>query len=220
MAKVKAPILSMDARGQIGKSQVYASWRGIQYARQHVIPANPNTAAQQLTRNTLDSLMEQYKRTSTLGRAPWDSATVGRPLTARNQVVKTNLPGLRSAANMQTYQGSPGSLAGLPATAILVANTAVAGELNVTITPPSVPTGWTLVSVIAIAFTDRAPTTKPTDFPQEGEQTTVSPGVGAIVAFTGLTAATLYVASGWVKWARPDGRTAYGASLTGFDTTT
>ena len=32
---------------------VAATWKGINYIRQHVIPANPNTAAQQLVRNAL-----------------------------------------------------------------------------------------------------------------------------------------------------------------------
>lgn len=38
MAKLTAPLLSLDARGQIGSAVVYSYWRGVQYARVRVIP--------------------------------------------------------------------------------------------------------------------------------------------------------------------------------------
>lgn len=47
MAKVKAPLMSFDARGQIAKSLVYLGWKGLKTVRQYVIPANPKTQAQQ-----------------------------------------------------------------------------------------------------------------------------------------------------------------------------
>lgn len=214
MAKVKSPILSIGARGQIGKSQVYGSWRGVAYARQHVTPSNPNTAAQQLTRNTLDSLMEQYKRTGPLGREPWLSATTGRPLTDRNQVIKTNLPTLRTAADMTAYQGSPGSLSGLPPTNVVAAATANAGEIGVTVTSPQEPSGWLLAGITAIAFPDRAPNSLPTAFVAELEDLAPVANGDTNLLFTGLQSATLYVVSAWPVWTRPDGKEAFGASLT------
>lgn len=50
MAKVKGPLFSMDARGQIGKTLVYLGWKGLKTVRQYVIPANPNTTDQQTQR--------------------------------------------------------------------------------------------------------------------------------------------------------------------------
>jgi len=50
MAKVKGPLFSLDARGQIAKTLVYMGWKGIADVRKYVIPANPNTAAQQTQR--------------------------------------------------------------------------------------------------------------------------------------------------------------------------
>jgi len=46
MAKVTSPLFSMGASGQLGKSLVYMSWKGIDDVRQYVIPANPKTVAQ------------------------------------------------------------------------------------------------------------------------------------------------------------------------------
>lgn len=220
MAKVTSPLLSIGARGQIGRSQVYASWRGVPYARQRVIPANPNTSQQQLTRNTLDSLMEQYKRTGPLGRAPWISATTGRPLTDRNQVIKTNLGPLRQEADMALYQGSPGSLSGLPPTSVSADGGTGSGEIDVTVDSPQEPAGWTLDSVVAIAFPDRAPNVLPTAFVAEAENDSPTAGSSTVVTLTGLQADVLHVVSAWPVWSRPDGRTAYGPSLTDTATST
>lgn len=46
MAKLKAPLLSMGASGAIGKTIVYFPWKGINAAREYVVPANPKTQAQ------------------------------------------------------------------------------------------------------------------------------------------------------------------------------
>jgi len=46
MAKVKGPLMSMDARGQLGKTLVFIGWKGIKDVRSFVIPANPKTAGQ------------------------------------------------------------------------------------------------------------------------------------------------------------------------------
>ncbi len=50
MAKLKAPLLSLGASGQIGKSIVFFPWKGLNAAREYVIPSNPNTTAQQTQR--------------------------------------------------------------------------------------------------------------------------------------------------------------------------
>ena len=46
MAKLYGPLFSLDARGKLGKALVYSIWKGLNYVRKYVIPANPNTAAQ------------------------------------------------------------------------------------------------------------------------------------------------------------------------------
>lgn len=47
MAKVKGPLFSLSAGGQLAKTLVYGDWKGIDWVRQYVIPANPKTADQQ-----------------------------------------------------------------------------------------------------------------------------------------------------------------------------
>ena len=50
MAKTKAPLFSLSARGQLAETLVYFPWKGIECVRSYVIPANPNTAGQQTQR--------------------------------------------------------------------------------------------------------------------------------------------------------------------------
>lgn len=46
MAKPKAPLFGFGASGKLGDALVYGSWKGIDVAREYVVPANPQTAAQ------------------------------------------------------------------------------------------------------------------------------------------------------------------------------
>lgn len=50
MAKLKAPLMSLGAAGAIGKTIVFFPWKGINAAREYVIPANPKTTAQNTQR--------------------------------------------------------------------------------------------------------------------------------------------------------------------------
>jgi len=53
MARLTGPLLSLTARKTIADTVTYLLSRGISVARQRVIPANPNTTAQQTARNLL-----------------------------------------------------------------------------------------------------------------------------------------------------------------------
>jgi len=46
MAKLKAPLLSLGARGQLAKTLVFFPWKGLNVAREYVVPSNPKTALQ------------------------------------------------------------------------------------------------------------------------------------------------------------------------------
>jgi len=46
VAKLKAPLLSLGASGQLAKTLVFFPWKGLNVAREYVVPANPKTALQ------------------------------------------------------------------------------------------------------------------------------------------------------------------------------
>ncbi len=46
MAKLKAPLLSLGASGQLAKTLVYFNWKGLNVVRGYAVPSNPKTALQ------------------------------------------------------------------------------------------------------------------------------------------------------------------------------
>lgn len=60
MAKVKGPLFSLDARGQIAKTLVYIGWKGIKDVREYVIPANPKTDDQKKQRGYFGDAVEAW----------------------------------------------------------------------------------------------------------------------------------------------------------------
>jgi hypothetical protein len=207
MAKTRAPLLSFGASGQIGKTQVYASWRGVPYARQLVTPANPNTAGQKSTRTAFSFLNAVWKLASADALAPWDANAAGRPYTGRNKFISVNNSGLRTAANLQGLIGSPGAAGGLAAAAVTA--TGGAGTIAVTLTAPGLPTDWTITQAIAWAMVDGDAQTdaSPSSWTQTDDSTPWAP------AFADLTAGD-YIVMAWFKYTKADGSIAYGPSTT------
>lgn len=60
MAKVKGPLFSLSASGQIAKTLVYGDWKGIDIVRKYVIPANPKSAGQQTQRGYFAAAVEDW----------------------------------------------------------------------------------------------------------------------------------------------------------------
>jgi len=56
MAKVTGPLQSLGASGQLAKSMVFFSWKGVAVVRQWLKPANPQSAAQGDVRLVLGGL--------------------------------------------------------------------------------------------------------------------------------------------------------------------
>ncbi len=46
MGKLKGPLFSLGASGQLAKTLVFFGWKGLNVVREYVIPANPKTALQ------------------------------------------------------------------------------------------------------------------------------------------------------------------------------
>lgn len=215
MAKVTAPALSFGAGGQIGKSMVYGKWRGVPYVRRHVVPANPRTTAQTLTRGTFALLREMWKRAPSEVYDAWNAFAQGRPFTGMNKFVGENLRVLRGEPDMANFIGSPGAKGGLPPDSA-VASVAVADQIAVTVTPPAAPSGWSVVSAILIVF----PNQDPSGIFGDAILQNVDVAEPYVPTVVGLTTGTEYVWSAWLKWEKPDGSFAYSVAMTGVETVT
>lgn len=213
MAKVTAPLLGFGASGQIGKTQVYATWRGVPYARRHVIPANPQSAGQMLTRNTFGWLTQVWKLASADFIAPWNAYAQGKPLAGRNAFIGQNVKALRSEVLISDMIASPGAKGGLPAAS--AAATPGAGTLSIAVGAPVLPTGWTIVKAVAVVIAQQDPQTD-AQYNMVTESDDTSPFAPA---FTGLSAGIHYWAV-WFVYQKGDGTLVYGPSTAGLSTTT
>jgi len=208
MAKTTAPALSFGASGQIAKTLVYGSWKGRAYARRHVVPSNPQSAEQTITRNAFSFLQSVYKFAPTLMTDPWDAYARGQVMTARNAFTKFNLPDLRGEADLTNIVLSGGAYGGPPPASVVV--TPGNDQLSMAIAAPAVlPQGWTIYSAIAAVIPDQDPDSGTLFTVTAGEDLTSA----YVVLLTGLLNAQLYQVRCWLKWNRPDGTFAYSPDI-------
>src|SRR5436189_2960230 len=157
MALVKGPLLSFDAGGQIAQTQVYSKWKGRQYVRRYVTPANPRSADQTLTRSVFAWLSNTWRVSPADFQAPWNAAAQNQVMTNRNLWNKRNLTMLRNGVDLTGIVLSPGAKAGLNTTATI---TPGAGQIGVALAVPSVlPAGWTIIQGVAVAILQQDPHT-------------------------------------------------------------
>jgi len=214
LAKTTAPLLSFGAAGQIGDTMVYSKWKGRAYARRKVVPANPQTSEQTLTRNAFGFLQATYKTAPTLLQDVWKAYAQGKVLTDRNAYTKFNLPLLRDSGSLDDWVASPGALGGLPPDSAV--STPGVGTLSIAIAAPSVlPSGWTVYSAIAAIIREQDPDTGILYTISAVEDLTSA----YVCAFSSLGAHEWQYRA-WLKWNRPDGSFAYSPAIGGQSTST
>lgn len=216
MPKVTAPLLSFDARGQIGHTQVYASWKGIPYARRYVVPNDARTSNQLDTRAVFKFLNAVYKFGPSDMIAGYDAYASGKPLLGRNAFTKQNMPALGTnptPANINDLHFQIGARGGLPPSS--VTPTPSTTSVSIAATVPTLPPGWTITKAVAIVMQSVDPTTIFNGVIKSG---TASSGPWT-VSVTGLTTATAYHYGYFLEMTRPDGLTAYSVDIIGQFTT-
>lgn len=156
MARLTAPLLSLGASGTIGKAITFASWKGIPYARTRVVPANPNTLAQQEVRGVFATLGEMWKRMPEQARLPFTHAARGQPLTSRNKHIQANIAALQNDANLDDLVMSVaggGAVVPINVTAVDGTN----GRVACFCEAPSAPVGYTIGYMVGVAVRDGDP---------------------------------------------------------------
>lgn len=106
MASVKGPLFSLSASGAVAKTLVYGSWKGVKTVRQHVDPANPNTAAQQTQRTLMTDAVFAWKNyfTDSESQAAWDRGALNdsRPMSGFN-LFTSNMVKMTSTDNDASF---------------------------------------------------------------------------------------------------------------------
>ena len=135
MAKVTGPLFSLSASGQIAKTLVFMKWKGIDDVRKYVIPANPNTAAQQTQRAYITAALAMWHVTDWVAAdlTAWNllATTLGRVMSGFNAFVKlfvdANVAG-KTYASVSDYSDTPA-----PTGNVIVFATTLSGVKEATI---------------------------------------------------------------------------------------
>ena len=207
MARVTGPLLSLGGSGQIASTQVYATWKGRPYVRRYVIPSNPQSSEQTLTRNTFGWLQNVWRYMPTGGLSAWNQYATNSRFTATNGFIKQNLPQLREATAVDEMVLSPSTGGGIPAVSIALTGGAL--QITAVLTAPTLPTGWTIVASHALAIKQQNPQSDD-DF-QLFYQTDASTPYSMVI--TGLAASTEYVVGGWFEYQKTPTERAYGLAI-------
>ena len=121
MVKVTAPLFSLGASGSVGKSIVYASWKGRNYVRQLVIPSNPQTGGQVGNRAMFTFQTQAWFALSTANKATWETLADQYTISTHNAYIKRNMKnwstfGSPSYEDPATETGTPATLTTFTAT--------------------------------------------------------------------------------------------------------
>lgn len=90
MASVTGPLMSMDASGSLGGAIVFSKWKGRNYVRQYVIPANPQTALQMANRARTAFLSQAWAGLTAPEKASWDADAAAGQYSAFNAYTRGN----------------------------------------------------------------------------------------------------------------------------------
>lgn len=130
MARITFGPMIVDCRGSVGDT-TFSSWKGINYIRSRVTPANPNTVAQQNQRNKLKYSVFQWQQLATDIKTRWNEYASPYSRSGYNFWCDNNIPAMAVADAVDLhYTPANKDLAG--PTDFAAATGGSSGEINCT----------------------------------------------------------------------------------------
>jgi len=81
MAKLRGPLMSIDARGKFADAIVFGGWKGIPWARVQFIPQNPQTDLQQALRLIFTEGVTRWQQLTPTIQGHWQVAVENKGVT-------------------------------------------------------------------------------------------------------------------------------------------
>lgn len=119
MTKVFAPALSLDASGTIGDAITFSKWKGRNYIRERVIPANPKSGLQVGFRSMFKFLAQNWAARTAPEKASWDDLADAGVISNFNAYM---------AGNQNRWRRFTAPSAGTPATEVGLVSDFVGGS--------------------------------------------------------------------------------------------
>lgn len=133
MARVQGPLHSDQANGTFAGSLTFARWKGRDYVRQRVDPANPKSALQTGVRSMMSWLSKRWASVSAPNKATWDAIAESLQISAFNAFIRGNMD--RWDDSDAPSDATPAAEAGTAVTITTFTTTGDAGYVDVSITP-------------------------------------------------------------------------------------
>lgn len=140
MVKVAAPALSLDASGSLGGAMVFSKWKGRNYVRTLVIPANPKSGPQTGLRSMFKFLSQNWAALTAGNKATWLTAATAAAVSAFNRYVQYNQ--LRARNFLGPTAAYPEALVSTSPTAPTATATAGVRQITLSITKGANPATW------------------------------------------------------------------------------
>lgn len=122
MAKVQGPLMSLDASGTVANTAVFSKWKGRNYVRTRVVPANPKSAAQTGVRSTHAGLVKAFQANRTTINTNFATLAKQNSVSAFNAFIgfnqKRKSQGFYSANNPNPTNAAPANNATLLAATV------------------------------------------------------------------------------------------------------
>jgi len=140
MARVTAPLLSLDASGTVGQTMTFAGWKGRNYVRQRVIPTNPRSPSQTGVRSMFKFLAQAWAGLLAAEKANYDAQAEALQLSSFNVFMKQNMD--RWQLNQGPSKNSPAEETSSALTITTMSLTGGDGNVTVELTPSGGTAIW------------------------------------------------------------------------------
>jgi hypothetical protein len=143
MAILNGPLMSLDASGSVANALTFSKWKGRNYVRQLVVPANPKTVKQVSVRAMMKFLSQAWAAIGATPKGTWVAPAAADSVSPFNAYIQRNLK--RWASFQSPSQTYPSPNTGTVGT--LAAQSIIAGvrQLTVQCSLTAVNTNWLLL---------------------------------------------------------------------------
>lgn len=156
MVKLYGPMFSLGASGTLADAVTYSSWKGRSYARERVIPSNPQSGAQVGRRAMFRFLSQAWDAIATIDKASWQDLADQIVASRFNGYLKDNME--RWHNFISPCQAAPPTETGTPSDNALTAAAWEENRVKLSIAGSALGDNWGIAIFASTATMAGAPT--------------------------------------------------------------
>jgi hypothetical protein len=140
MAILNGPLMSLDASGSVAGALTFSKWKGRNYVRQLVTPANPKSVKQVSVRSMMQFLSQNWAALGATPKGTWDAPAAADSISPFNAFIRSNLARWRNF--LSPTESHPPANTGTAGTLSAQSITAGVRQLTVNLTLTAANNNW------------------------------------------------------------------------------